>query len=241
MEYITHTINSVPIGQRSSDGYVNLTKMIKAANDRNHSKKQLNHYLANQATQEFLEVLSSDTGIPVSTSNGYRNSDTALICVKRGGVYSEQGTWGHPRVAIHCAQWCSPEFAVLVTDWVLDWMNHGASNLNGNGKSRAKLTSKTKSKSKAKTSKVEVPDPKQKCSTSEKEPKPRFKPVKKLGIYFRSPEDLIDPVVQELLQQAIQLECISIIFNFQQTQMELSLGKAIDYINRLKIEGNFSA
>ena len=28
----------------------------------------------------------------------------------------------HPRVAIHLAQWLSPEFAVQVSDWVFRWM-----------------------------------------------------------------------------------------------------------------------
>jgi hypothetical protein len=35
------------------------------------------------------------------------------------------GTWVRPRVAINLAQWCSPEFAVLVTGWVLELLTHG--------------------------------------------------------------------------------------------------------------------
>jgi hypothetical protein len=34
-----------------------------------------------------------------------------------------QGTWVHPQVAIHLAQWCSAEFAVKVSQWVYDWMS----------------------------------------------------------------------------------------------------------------------
>jgi KilA-N domain len=49
-----------------------------------------------------------------------------LVEIKKGGDPKlEQGTWAHPQVAIHCAQWCSPEFAVLVTRWVFEWMSQG--------------------------------------------------------------------------------------------------------------------
>ena len=34
-----------------------------------------------------------------------------------------RGTWVHPQVAIHLAQYLSPEFSVKVTEWVFDWMS----------------------------------------------------------------------------------------------------------------------
>jgi hypothetical protein len=42
-----------------------------------------------------------------------------------------QGTWVHPQVAIHLAQWLSPKFAVQVTKWVYEWMS-------GKGQPKAK-------------------------------------------------------------------------------------------------------
>ena len=41
---------------------------------------------------------------------------------KATGPYAERGTWVHPKVALNLAQWCSPAFAVKVTDWLYDWM-----------------------------------------------------------------------------------------------------------------------
>ncbi len=109
-EYVnTREVNSVAIGQRAEDGYVNLTKIVKAAG------KQLGHYRENQATQDFLEALAADIGIPISE----------LLQVRKGGNPDEQGTWAHPQIAIHCGQWCSPEFAVLVSKWVFEWMSQG--------------------------------------------------------------------------------------------------------------------
>jgi hypothetical protein len=83
--------------------------------------KQINDYTRtdNKTVQAFLQELSTETGIPVSGVDG-------LIQSRKGGNNKIlQGTWGHPQVAIHCAQWCSAAFAVQVTKWVFNWMNTG--------------------------------------------------------------------------------------------------------------------
>ena len=133
MTIITREVNSIPVAQRIEDGYVNLTRMAKAEG------KLIADYLRLNTTKAFLGTLASDMGIPISTSGNdlsdigiptstpNSSSDigipiSALLQIKKGGAYAEQGTWGHPQVAIHCAQWCSPRFAVLVSKWVFDWM-----------------------------------------------------------------------------------------------------------------------
>ncbi|MDE9479676.1 KilA-N domain-containing protein [Xenorhabdus bovienii] len=98
--------NNVVIAQRAYDGYINATAMCQAVG------KRLNHYLDNNSTKAFTSELSSDTGIPASE----------LIQVVRGGFSQMQGTWVHPRVAMHLGQWASPKFAVLVSKWVVDWI-----------------------------------------------------------------------------------------------------------------------
>ncbi|MBS1723956.1 MAG: KilA-N domain-containing protein [Armatimonadetes bacterium] len=103
---IEHEIESTPIHQRASDGYVNATAMCKAAG------KLFADYARTTTTREFLDELSSVMGIPI----------TGLIESKQGGTPDLQGTWVHPKVAIHLAQWCSPKVAVAVTEWVHDWM-----------------------------------------------------------------------------------------------------------------------
>jgi hypothetical protein len=84
--------------QYRNDDYVNLTKMCKQAN------RKLNHYLRTKPTKQYQEVLSSVTNICVSN----------LIEIRKGGKPQEQGTYGHPLIAIHLAQWLSPEFALAV-------------------------------------------------------------------------------------------------------------------------------
>ncbi|WP_200819447.1 DNA N-6-adenine-methyltransferase [Tolypothrix sp. NIES-4075] len=107
MNIIIHEANGLQIGQRREDGYINLTKMAQA------SDKDLHDYLRLKITKSFLEELSLETGIPGSK----------IVQIYKGrGDKIQQGTWGHPQVAINCGQWCSPKFAVLVSKWVVDWM-----------------------------------------------------------------------------------------------------------------------
>ncbi len=104
-DLITHHVADSPIQQRSSDGYINATAMCKAAG------KLFGHYRENAVSRDFLDELATDIGIPIS----------GLIQSVKGGA-GAQGTWVHPHVALHLAQWLSPKFAVQVTKWVHDWM-----------------------------------------------------------------------------------------------------------------------
>jgi hypothetical protein len=105
-ETIPRTLNNISVGQRAEDGYLNATAMCKAAGKRFHDYQRLD------TTDAFLLALSAETVIPV----------TRLINSLRGGN-GPQGTWVHPKVAIHLAQWLSPEFAVAVSTWVFDWLS----------------------------------------------------------------------------------------------------------------------
>ena len=95
--------------RQREDGYVCLTDMAQAA------KKQLNDWTRQKGTQRYLDALSSVTGIPV----------TLLVQVFQGGEPSEQGTWGHPKVSLRFAQWCSEEFAVQVDFWIDELLSKG--------------------------------------------------------------------------------------------------------------------
>ena len=103
---IEHEVEHALIQQRALDGYINATAMCRAAG------RQLGSYLRTETTKAFLEELSSD--VQICTSD--------LVQSVRGGIPELQGTWVHPRVAIHLAQWLSPVFAVKVSEWVFSWM-----------------------------------------------------------------------------------------------------------------------
>jgi hypothetical protein len=106
---ISHNHNNTLINQRYKDGYINLTAMAQA------NEKLIADYLRLDSSNAFFDELSRSMGIPIDQ----------LVIRKTTGPNSERGTWGHPQVAIHCGQWCSPAFAVAVTGWVLTWMTTG--------------------------------------------------------------------------------------------------------------------
>ncbi|MBC6414152.1 MAG: KilA-N domain-containing protein [Chromatiales bacterium] len=104
---IGHKLGNELISQRPKDGYINATALCKAAG------KSFYDYVRLNSTKDFLQELSTETGIPVS----------ALYQTLKGGNQPElQGTWVHPDVATHLAQWLSPKFAVQVSKWVREWL-----------------------------------------------------------------------------------------------------------------------
>ena len=105
--FIDRQIDNNIIQQRLLDGYVNATAICEAAG------KKINDYYRLKSTGEYMDALSSETGIPVS----------ALNQVVRGGVPELQGTWVHPYVATHLAQWADAKVAVKVNIWITEWMN----------------------------------------------------------------------------------------------------------------------
>lgn len=109
-----HELGVGYISQRP-DGYINATQMCKMAG------KLFADYRRLENTQEFLKELSSIMGYPIMD----------LIQSKRGGHKDLMGTWVHPDIAIHLAQWLSPKFAVQVSKIVREWMD---------GKSQHKTT-----------------------------------------------------------------------------------------------------
>jgi len=113
------------INQRASDNYFDATAMCRAAG------KLFKDYRRNQATQEFLATLSKTLEMPVESQkeNSPFGDFKGLVEITKGGNYA--GTWVHSRVSINLAQWCSPEFAVQVTDWVLELMTTGKVELPG--------------------------------------------------------------------------------------------------------------
>lgn len=107
LDLIPHPEEGIIIYQRPLDGYINATAMCQAAG------KMWGHYNSLASTPAFLAALSSDIGIPISE----------IVQSIKGGDPRHQGTWVHPQVAIHLAQWLSAAFAVKVSKWVFEWMS----------------------------------------------------------------------------------------------------------------------
>lgn len=107
LSLIAHKVQDSVVEQRAADGYINATAMCMAAG------RRIAKYMENDGTAEFLAELSADVRIRTSE----------LVQTSKGGPPHLQGTWVHPQVALHLAQWLSPKFAVQVSRWVHDWMS----------------------------------------------------------------------------------------------------------------------
>ena len=85
------------------DGYIHATALCKA------SEKRLVKWKENKETKELIDKLSLKVRIRTS----------ALIEIYKGGNDKcSQGTWIHPDLGIHLAQWCNPSFSLQVSKWV---------------------------------------------------------------------------------------------------------------------------
>ena len=104
-EIIVHPIAGQVVHQRTRDAYIDATAMCQAAG------KLFADYRRLKSTDAFLKETSAAMGIPIAE----------LIQIVMGGFPELQGTWVHPRVAVHLGQWLSVEFQVWVTGIVDDW------------------------------------------------------------------------------------------------------------------------
>jgi hypothetical protein len=116
-QLISRDFHGATIRQRSSDGYLCATDMCQSTG------KRLNDYRRLKSTQEYIVALSSDAGIPAS------NIIQVVKGVQKGKTAQDQGTWIHPYASINLAQWCSPEFAVMVTKWTFELLTKGSVSL----------------------------------------------------------------------------------------------------------------
>ena len=89
---VIETYEDKPIGFKADDAYVNITWMCQA-----FGKKAV-EFLRLPSTKALLAVLDREEKVGKSH----------LLTVKgRNG-----GTWAHPDLALECARWISPEFAI---------------------------------------------------------------------------------------------------------------------------------
>lgn len=105
--------NGSPISFLNGDKkMVNATEMGKPFGE----SKKPKEWLSNKSTKDFLDVLSSERGIPPSQ----------LVVIRKGNSSDfEQGTWMHEDVAIEYARWLSPKFAIWCNDRIKELAKYG--------------------------------------------------------------------------------------------------------------------
>ena len=109
IEFVLKLLNGadfiVPVRR---DGYVNVTKICQAAG------KRLQHYKDRAENKHFLDRFVVLTRIQAST-----------LFEANEGNCANRGTFAHPDIAIHIAQWCSADFSIQVSRWVRQLLTTG--------------------------------------------------------------------------------------------------------------------
>jgi hypothetical protein len=87
----------------TTEAHVNLTEMCSAF------KTTPAQFLRLEATKRFMVALAADTGLSFNCAESAQLNCALVTTVE--GRYGG-GTWAHPDLALECARWLSPEFAI---------------------------------------------------------------------------------------------------------------------------------
>ena len=113
MQYIEHQVGELIVSQRKDDGYINATKLTRAYELQTQKKKNPNSWFEKNRTHEFLNLLHNKTGIEI------------YDLVQKKGEGKDRQIWIHPKLAVSFAMWLSPEFEMMVSEWVEQWLFTG--------------------------------------------------------------------------------------------------------------------
>ncbi|EOG0323586.1 KilA-N domain-containing protein [Neisseria gonorrhoeae] len=105
---------NTPVSFRQ-DGFLNATAIAS------HFGKLPKDYLKSEQTQQYISALAEN----LSVRRKILTEANQIVVVKRGG--SEQGTWLHPKLAIHFARWLNPKFAVWCDEQIETLLNGNVS------------------------------------------------------------------------------------------------------------------
>ncbi|MCC5670099.1 KilA-N domain-containing protein [Nostoc sp. CHAB 5784] len=120
---VSRDVNGVIVDQRVSDGFINGTAMCVA-----HGKN-IADWLRQDSAFDLVAALADRLGILPNYGKSHNFGKTRvsevypnLVIVKRGSPELGGGTWIHHKLAVHLGQWCSPAFALQVSDWIEEWL-----------------------------------------------------------------------------------------------------------------------
>ena len=113
------------VSQRTKDYFFNATELMKQWNKKNDQKKNINHYLDNSATKEFIQALIDD-------DETIRNHEKPInqIFIKYNAKTNKDGSkepgavWMSPYMFLDFAMWLNPAFKVKVLKFISDEMIH---------------------------------------------------------------------------------------------------------------------
>ncbi|HFA7728994.1 TPA: KilA-N domain-containing protein [Neisseria gonorrhoeae] len=108
---------NTPVSFRQ-DGFLNATSIAA------HFGKLPKDYLKTEQTQQYISALAES----LSERTKILTDENRLVIVKKGNSKNfTQGTWLHPKLAIHFARWLNPRFAVWCDEQIEILLNGNVS------------------------------------------------------------------------------------------------------------------
>lgn len=108
-------LNDITIKIRESDNFINATQICNAGG------KKFKNWYHNLATKEIIKALEV-----YLTSIGQFNKP--LIDIILTGLNKGRGSYIHPYLITHLAQWVSPSFSLHVSIWIHEWREYAQDN-----------------------------------------------------------------------------------------------------------------
>ena len=144
------------------DGYIFATKLCKVSNKQvtkwrnlTETKKVIKKLEDRMKNMKCDLSLHKDKVITLASILTDESKDKTPKCeialrelieiYKGGSAKYQQGTWIHPDLGIHLAQWCSPSFSLQVSNWVRELIFTGNVKI-GEEKSEVKINEELKLK-----------------------------------------------------------------------------------------------
>lgn len=114
MVIMQRDLNGVPIRQESKTQFFNANDLLALHNKSGKQKKDVDDYLNNKSTKEFIGALVQDQ---IQNTQNSGELENLAYCSRRG---KNGGTWMHPYLFIDFAFWLSPEFKLSCIKWIYD-------------------------------------------------------------------------------------------------------------------------
>lgn len=113
MNIQSFNFNNISVAFRN-DGYLHATQIAK------HFGKLPKDYLKTEQTQQYIVALTENLRVRTKILT----DKNQLVIIKQGGL--DQGTWLHPKLAIHFARWLNPHFAVWCDEQIEKILSNNA-------------------------------------------------------------------------------------------------------------------
>ncbi|UMZ08498.1 KilA N family protein [Acanthamoeba polyphaga mimivirus] len=105
-KYANGIMGDIDVIVMKKNGYINATKLCE------NSGKDFKNWTETKKAKKLIRELSSSTGISV---------ELLAITITGGKLTEIRGTYVHPKLIIQIAAWCSAEYALKVSDIVIEY------------------------------------------------------------------------------------------------------------------------